>query len=439
MAGAPDLVAGADLTSFTGGAETRPRNVAMLYCINATAEPSSGGGESIDYEEGEYDAELTIGGTVNATAKATYSRIGNQVTLHIPILQVTGKTGTGELRISTPFIANNNSSTGVVRFAGFGNLGTSTTIAPFIVNGENSIALQTSNADGYVLDKISDSHCNTNFDVYTVDISYQTSGFSSSGSGSGGGSYTPEKMVWENVKDERDLNTVYTNDNDVPLYISLAGQCKKDSNSFLDLFVDGARLVLTQDTTLSDETKFNNIFGIVPSGSTYEVKSTVGNTIILWNEARMPVAVGTGGKTVAFRGHLSANQTVVTGVFTKINLDTASIDTDNALVDGKFQPSVAGYYQVNGGIGQACNPTSTKTTCNLYKNGSVINWGSQVNTQTDGSYNSNTSDVIYLNGTTDYLELYGRVVTTGTSAIESDANLYGFGLSTLPISRSSIR
>ena len=237
-------------------------------------------------------------------------------------------------------------------------------------------------------------------------------------------------MVWENVKDERDLNTVYTNDNDVPLYISLAGQCKKDSNSFLDLFVDGARLVLTQDTTLSDETKFNNIFGIVPSGSTYEVKSTVGNTIILWNEARMPVAVGTGGKTVAFRGHLSANQTVVTGVFTKINLDTASIDTDNALVDGKFQPSVAGYYQVNGGIGQACNPTSTKTTCNLYKNGSVINWGSQVNTQTDGSYNSNTSDVIYLNGTTDYLELYGRVVTTGTSAIESDANLYGFGLST---------
>ena len=26
--------------------ETRPRNVAMLYCINATAEPSSGGGEA---------------------------------------------------------------------------------------------------------------------------------------------------------------------------------------------------------------------------------------------------------------------------------------------------------------------------------------------------------------------------------------------------------
>ena len=33
-------------SSLTGGEETRPRNVAMLYCINATAEPSSGGGEA---------------------------------------------------------------------------------------------------------------------------------------------------------------------------------------------------------------------------------------------------------------------------------------------------------------------------------------------------------------------------------------------------------
>ena len=32
--------------SKSGGTETRPRNVAMLYCINATAEPSSGGGEA---------------------------------------------------------------------------------------------------------------------------------------------------------------------------------------------------------------------------------------------------------------------------------------------------------------------------------------------------------------------------------------------------------
>ena len=147
----------------------------------------TGGGSSIDYEEGEYDAELTIGDTVNATTKATYSRIGNQVTVHIPAISVAGKTGTGVVKISAPFIANNNYSTGVSRFSGFANLGASTTVAPFMLYDEASIGLQTSNADGYVLNQISDSHCNTNFTIHSTDISYQTSGFSSSGSGGSGG------------------------------------------------------------------------------------------------------------------------------------------------------------------------------------------------------------------------------------------------------------
>ena len=40
------IKAGRLQSQLTGGEETRPRNVAMLYCINATAEPSSGGGEA---------------------------------------------------------------------------------------------------------------------------------------------------------------------------------------------------------------------------------------------------------------------------------------------------------------------------------------------------------------------------------------------------------
>ena len=47
---------------------------------------------------------------------------------------------------------------------------------------------------------------------------------------------------------------------------------------------------------------------------------------------------------------MSADQTVVNNAWTKINLDTASIDTDSALTDGKFKPSVAGFYQVNGSV-----------------------------------------------------------------------------------------
>ena len=49
------------------------------------------------------------------------------------------------------------------------------------------------------------------------------------------------------------------------------------------------------------------------------------------------ITEGSGGKTVAFRGHSSADQTGLTSAtYTKVNLDTAVSDTDNALTDGKF-------------------------------------------------------------------------------------------------------
>ena len=136
----------------------------------------------------------------------------------------------------------------------------------------------------------------------------------------------------------------------------------------------------------------------------------------------MPVAVGTGGKTVAFRGELSAEQTgLTTGLWSKVNLSEASIDTDSALVDGKFKPSVAGYYQVNGGVYQACAPTSTITISTIYKNGIEVSRGTQVQTAVY-SYSSRVMDIIYLDGKDDYIELYGRVDSTGTCAISSNGS-----------------
>ena len=128
------------------------------------------------------------------------------------------------------------------------------------------------------------------------------------------------------------------------------------------------------------------------------------------------VGGGSGGKTVAFRGELSANQTVTTKVWAKINLNTASVDTDSALVDGKFQPSVAGYYQVNGSIAQSCTPASVQTIARLNKNGDSLALGNQVASSVSCT-RSSVSDVVYLNGTTDYLEIYGYVDSSGTCAI----------------------
>jgi len=138
-------------------------------------------------------------------------------------------------------------------------------------------------------------------------------------------------------------------------------------------------------------------------------------------------------EAVVFRGGISARQSVTSDTYTKVNLDTASTDTDNALVDGKFQPSVAGWYQVNGAVADTgTEPRSVHTVCRIYKNGEKYTEGSSIYGATISSYLSNVSDVIYLDPNSkwtdsdgneqvgDYLELYGYVSSsTGTCTFSS--------------------
>ena len=58
-------------TSSEGGEETRPRNVAMLYCINATAESSSGGGSGSGGKAIAFNALLTSAQTIPSSLKTT--------------------------------------------------------------------------------------------------------------------------------------------------------------------------------------------------------------------------------------------------------------------------------------------------------------------------------------------------------------------------------
>jgi hypothetical protein len=94
------------------------------------------------------------------------------------------------------------------------------------------------------------------------------------------------------------------------------------------------------------------------------------------------------------------------------------IDTDNALIDGKFKPSVAGYYQINGTVnGAGSSPTPSMTTATLYKNGTKLMQGSQVKTNSTDDYTNYSicavvTTVVYLNGTTDYIELYASANST---------------------------
>lgn len=102
----------------------------------------------------------------------------------------------------------------------------------------------------------------------------------------------------------------------------------------------------------------------------------------------------------AFRAYQSSSQSLGSGAFTKLNLQTENFDTNSNFSSSRFTPTVAGYYQFNWGMGLA---TTTQSLSALYKNGAISTYGSYSTLMTE----SVGSDIVYLNGSTDYVELYG--------------------------------
>lgn len=125
----------------------------------------------------------------------------------------------------------------------------------------------------------------------------------------------------------------------------------------------------------------------------------------------LPVANGGTGLSAAgpaFSAYASSNQAMTANTLTKITLDTELFDTNNNFASSRFTPTVAGYYQING-ILRASGTTPTLVEVAIYKNGAQYN-NSQINVNAP-LYNTDVcvAEVIYFNGSTDYVELYGAV------------------------------
>ena len=119
----------------------------------------------------------------------------------------------------------------------------------------------------------------------------------------------------------------------------------------------------------------------------------------------------------AFSAYLPSPTTgISSNVWTKIQISTENFDTNNCydVSSYRFTPTVAGYYQINGKL-LIAGTTHTYGFVGIYKNGSRISEGSYIAVSASES-GPNVSDLIYLNGTTDYVELYGMAITTGGTA-----------------------
>jgi len=161
--------------------------------------------------------------------------------------------------------------------------------------------------------------------------------------------------------------------------------------------------------------------GATSGSTTIQATDAVTQTITL------PAQTGTvmvNGPT--FSATLSANQSVSSATYTKVTFNTEEWDTNNNFNTSTsiFTPTVAGYYQVNGSIDLGTS-SITAGVVKIYKNGVAYKAG---NASGGGStlYTFNTpvvSALVYCNGSTDYVELYGYVSST-TPLFYSSAATY---------------
>ena len=197
--------------------------------------------------------------------------------------------------------------------------------------------------------------------------------------GSGGGSYTPEALVWENKLSERAVDTVYTNTNDAPLYVQLYANIDKASSS-LNFKIDGVRQAKVGVGDGGVATQFSPLY-IIPAGSTYEIVATgTGARILDWHEARMPLAIAVGGASgggdaqppVAFEARLSANASVSSdGTWLKCELDDAVTDTNSGVKDGGYTIPKDGIYNISFMHGVSADKNLNKHYAQLYVNGEI--------------------------------------------------------------------
>jgi hypothetical protein len=129
---------------------------------------------------------------------------------------------------------------------------------------------------------------------------------------------------------------------------------------------------------------------------------------------------GTGPAFSAYQPSASV-QSITNSVWTKINFQSEEFDTNNNFASSRFTPTVAGYYQLGSVIN--CNFGSTQALVSFYKNGSEFLRGINIQTGTAGG---GCFGLMYLNGSTDYVEVYLLTSVSGSLDVDNPSHRIRF-------------
>ena len=116
----------------------------------------------------------------------------------------------------------------------------------------------------------------------------------------------------------------------------------------------------------------------------------------------------------AFFASLSGNQAITSATFTKVTANVEYYDTGNmydSTTNYRFTPTVAGYYQFSWATSCFNTTSPTRGFSSLWKNGAVWLYGSDY-PPAQGVGTSSGSGLVYMNGSTDYVELYAYITAS---------------------------
>ena len=147
-----------------------------------------------------------------------------------------------------------------------------------------------------------------------------------------------------------------------------------------------------------------------------------------------------------FKAYRNANQTITHGTWTKVALDTEVYDVGGYFDHSsnyRFTPLVPGYYQINASYQDLTNDDVYDMMIAVYFNGTIGGgmFGrlriKNVDTARDFYASTvQTSDILYMDGVDDYIELYAYILRGGSADPILMGGLYRTTMSAMLISRT---
>lgn len=128
-----------------------------------------------------------------------------------------------------------------------------------------------------------------------------------------------------------------------------------------------------------------------------------------------------------FSAYQSTLHSVANSTFTKVQLQSEEFDTASnfdSTTNYRFTPTVAGYYHIDG----ACVFASSAAfvVVSIFKNGSEFKRGAQSGSAASSGFGGAVSALVFLNGSTDYVELFCLQVSGGSLNTSTGAALTYF-------------